>query len=181
MYTTEALDAFVEGWLAAWHEHQGGFPRQPYSPDWPSPCQQGAPGGDGQIEWKPVRRRKPPDFSGFEHALETRAHPDFRQWYGRYYSDNLPARHGELSLECLFVWNDRDFERLIANQLGHVLEKRRARQPLTLFVACVDDPEYLVSMDNTSGAIALERVGHGVEDVLAASAAQFLRALRPCA
>ena len=64
-------------------------------------------------------------------------------------------------------------QRLIENQLGHVLNKIRNKQELTFFIACTDS-DYIISIANESGQVVLERPGYGVEKVLAMSLTDFL-------
>lgn len=173
-----ALDALVAGFLAATRARHGRDPVQSFDPAWPSPCQQGAPDAEGRIAWRPVRRAEPPDFGGLAAALETPLHPDFTACFARYWSDPIPASGLYGRLELLQLWNAADEERLVENQIGHALQKRRARQPLTLFFACGDDPDLLFSLDNASGEVLREDLRAQTPRVVAASLAVFVGGLR---
>jgi SecY interacting protein Syd len=173
-----ALDTLVEGFIYATRERHGRYPRQVHDPAWPSPCEKGAPDADGRVEWRPVRRNGPADFAGLAAALETDLHPDFGAYFGRYWSDPLPAAGLYGRVELLQLWNAEDQERLVANQIGHVLQARRARRPLTLFFACTDDPDLLYSLDNASGEVLREALRERSARVIAGSLAEFLAGLR---
>ncbi len=173
-----ALDALVDGFLVATRARFGRDPRQAHDPAWPSPCVRGAPDEDGHITWRPVRREAPADFGGLADALETTIHPDFLAYFGRYWSDPITATGLCGHVELLQLWNPADEERLIANQLGHVLQARRAKRPLSLFFACGDDPDQLYSLDNVSGEVLREDLPKRSARVIAPSLANFLAGLR---
>jgi SecY interacting protein Syd len=174
----EALDLLVDGFLAATRERYGRDPHQPHDPAWPSACLQGGVDGDGNVTWRPVRREAPADFGGLAAALETAIHSDFVAYFGRYWSDPIPASGLCGRVELLQLWNPEDEERLVANQLGHVLQARRAKRPLTLFFACGDDPDQLYSIDNDSGEVLREDLPKRSARVIAPSLANFLAGLR---
>lgn len=172
----EALDGLVAGFLAATRARHGRDPQQAHDPDWPSPCVQAVT--SDRATWRPVRRDDPTDFSGLAAALETPIHPDFAAYFSRYWSDPLPATGLCGRIELLQLWNPADEERLLANQIGHVLQQRRGRQPLTLFFACGDDPDQLYSLDNASGAVLREDLPRRTRRVIGDSLAHFLAGLR---
>ena len=174
----DALDDLVAGFLAATCERYGREPRQEHDPEWPSPCVQGGSDADGYVTWIPVRREEEADFSGLAAALETPVHADFTAYFGRYWSDPIPATGLCGRVELLQLWNPADEERLIANQLGHVLQARRAKRPLTLFFACGDDPDQLYSIDNATGEVLREDLPKRSARQIAPSLAQFLGGLR---
>lgn len=176
---SEALGAYVERFLTACEAENGHLPEAEHDPEWPSPCEQGAPDFHGFVRWRPVPQAEPLDWSGLETALEAEVHPDLKAYFGHFWSGNVPARHREGGLLLIQLWNRDDFDRLVENELGHVLAQRRARLPLTLFFACTDDPELLLSIDNRSGAVLLERPGRPPLREVAPSLAQFLEELAP--
>jgi SecY interacting protein Syd len=171
------LTRLLEGYVAL---HAGdGLPRQPHDPQWPSPCQEGPPGDDGSIAWRPVPRVRPPDWSGLEAALEQALHPDLAAFYGAFWSDCIPVRAEEGGATLIQVWNERDFDRLIENLLGHALQKRRRRDPLSLFVACTDEGDLVLSVDNASGRVVLEQPGQPPQREVADSLAALLARMQP--
>jgi len=175
---TAALDDLVAGFLAATRECHGRDPRQQHDPAWPSACEHGEPDDYGFIAWRPVRRDVPADFSGLAAALEADIHPDFSAYFGRYWSDPLPASGLCGQVELLQLWNPADEERLVANQIGHMLQMQRERRPLTLFFACSDNPDQLYSLDNATGEVLREDLPKRNARVVAESLTLFLEGLR---
>jgi len=173
-----ALDDLVACFLAATHQRHDRDPRQQHDPAWLSPCEQGAPDDYGFVTWRPVRREEPPDFNGLAAAFEANIHADFITYFGRYWSDPLPASGLSGRIELLQLWNPADEERLVANQIGHVLQMRRERRPLTLFFACGDDPDLLYSLDNATGEVLREDLPKRKARVIAESLTLFLEGLR---
>ncbi len=179
MATFSELEAFMDRFLAAHRERFGGLPETDWDPDWPSPCQVGEPEDDRRIRWQPVRREPHGDFARLEEALETAFHPDIRAYYTTFWSEGMDARADDGGLFLLQVWNERDFERLQENLIGHALAKRQMRQPLTLFFATTDDPDLFLSVDNDSGRVLLERPGFKPLREIADSLPAFLHGLEP--
>jgi len=174
----EALWDLMQAWQARVVSETGRLPCQEYDPQWPSPCQLGPPDAQGRILWQPVIRDEPADFTGLENALEEPVHPSIKEFYGSFWSDPFDVWAPEGRLSLLQVWNDSDFDRLVANLLGHVLTLRRARRPLTLFFACTDEDDYFLSVDNRGGDVWLETPGAPPIRQLAPSLRAFLLCLR---
>lgn len=143
-----------------------------YQPDpkWPSPCE-----GDGR--WHPVKRQPGADFANVEAALGMALHPSIKAFYGHYFMEYLKVWHPRGEVQLLGAWNEEDFDRLQQNLIGHVLMKRRLKQPITLFFACTDDENFMLSIDNDSGEVVLEPVGLPAQEVLAKDLASFLDSL----
>ena len=59
-------------------------------------------------------------------------------------------------------------------EIGHALQKRRRREELTLFVACTDEGEFNLCVDNASGAVVLEQPGQPPSREVAPSLAALL-------
>ncbi|GGO81069.1 protein Syd [Marinobacterium nitratireducens] len=179
----QALDRFIERALSVQMEQSGRLPHQPYDPEWPSDCYQ-APATPGQqTAWRPVRQCTASDlFERIGAALDQDIHPDIVSFYNRYWSDPLPARRSEGMLSLLQLWNPEDGERLRANLIGHALNQRRRKRPLSLFFACVEEDEDLfISLDNCNGSIWLESVRRGPLRQLDSSLAAFIDSLEPVA
>jgi SecY interacting protein Syd len=149
-------------------------------PDSPAPCQQ-AVLDDNQVSWQPVRQQPPADFSNVEQALEMSLHPDIKLFYGLYYGAGLGASHSRGPLQLLMVWDQADLARLQENIIGHILMKRRLKQPETVFFALTDDDNIVLSVLNSSGEVYLETVGKDVKEKLAGSLADFFSQLSPAA
>jgi SecY interacting protein Syd len=119
------------------------------------------PDAKGDVCWCPIARTEPADFSGIEHALETRLHPDVISFYGSFYSDPLPMRAPDGGLTLL--------------QLG----QRRAGSPLSLFVAVTDEEDLNLCVHNELGIVLLERPSEPPLRQVAPSLAAFLGGLVP--
>lgn len=150
----------------------GALPDVECDDDWPSPCIVGTSPA-GRSLWRPVAMEEAPDFSGLQRALECPLQVDFLTFFGSFWSAALPVSFHGNAFELLQLWNRQDFDNLVANLIGHALEKRRIRQPLSLFFALVDDERFL-SIDNAGGDVYLETVGKRRMEEVAPSLAQFL-------
>lgn len=175
---TDALDDFIRHYtlsLAPLYE--------PWDPDWRSPCELAPPemlDGAEVVRWEPVRQDNPDVLTRVETALETTIHPDLKLWWGRWFSAHLSAHAPDGALTLLQVWNADDIERLIANQLGHALNQKRAKAPLALFFACPEDGSDLqLTVHNQTGEVLLEAPGRKPLRVVAPSLASFVDELVP--
>ncbi len=175
-----SLDNFFKRFINTYEAHSGILPITEYDAQWLSECQQGKPFMSEQmqhsIHWQPVQRAHNDDFSGLEKALEIQLHPDIKIFFSHYWSDHIDAIFQQGNLSLMFIWNKADMQRLIENQLGHVLTKTRNKQALTFFIACTDT-DYIISIENETGQVVLERPGYAIEKVLATSLTDFLDAL----
>lgn len=173
-----ALDSFINAWLTL---HQQQLPSQAYDPEWPSPCFTRPPVNQHeQVPWQPVPQTTLDDmFQRLSNALDVSIHPDIVQYYSQYWSDPLLANTEEGELVLLQVWSPQDKERLRENLIGHALTKRRQKQPLTLFFACTEPDDGIISLNNSDGSIWLEYPGKPALRQLAASLEDFLARLTP--
>ena len=173
-----ALTRLIEATLALTSDRQL---LSPFDATWRSPCEVGRRGN--QTCWCPIRQSPEVDFSGLANALEARIHPDIRQYYGSYWSGTLETTstdkdEGRVSL--IQLWNMQDFDRLIANLIGHALAKQRQRQGMTVFFANTEpDSELFLSIDNETGTVLLEEPGKPPLRKVAANVATFLSRLTP--
>lgn len=173
----EQLTRLSSQLLEQWQIHTGGLPSAEHDPDWPSACIVGSPEHD-RCFWQPVPMQPAVDLDRLGDALEVRLHPAWVTLFSVQWSAALPLKYNGGDFELLQLWNAQDADNLIANQIGHALEKRRVRQPLTLFFGLVDD-DRLLSLDNQTGAVLLETLGAtGPEEVIA-DLESFLAACEP--
>ncbi|MCW8091682.1 SecY-interacting protein [Alteromonas sp. ASW11-130] len=149
-----------------------------FDPQWRSACylQEAAEGE--LVSWQPVRQQGECNFSQLEKALDLELNPQFCDYFTRYFSNNLLAQAPEGYCELLQVWNGDDFERLQENLIGHVLMKRRLKQPVTLFFALTDEEDFMLSVENHSGNVVLEPVGKPASRVIAPSLSAFIASLK---
>lgn len=175
-----SLDNFFKRFINITEAESGKLPITEYDSQWPSECQIGEQFLSEEmlpcIHWQPVLREQNTDLSGLEKALEIDLHPDIQSFFTRYWSDQIDTIFQQGNLTLMFVWNEADMERLIENQLGHALNKLRNKQTLTFFIACTDS-DYIISVENESGQVVLERPGYPVEKVLATNLNCFLNEL----
>lgn len=176
----EALDDFMQRFT----QHCITFPgiaTIEYDAKWPSECYQPAKDNEegGTVSWQPVKRWPAGNFSDLEHALELTLHPDIKDYYGQYWSENIYANSEDGQLQLLQAWNAEDFALLQQNLVGHILMKRRLRQPETLFFALTSEDDFILSVDNQSGQVMLEQVGLQPQKIIAANLAAFLGAIEP--
>ena len=172
-----SLDNFFKRYLNTIAARTGQLPVTEHDPDWPSPCQQGELFMSEQmlasIYWKPIQRTVNNDLSGLEQALEITLNPDIKIYFTRYWSEQIDAIFQQGNLTLMFIWNEKDMERLIKNQIGHALNKIRNKQALTFFIACTDS-DYIVSVENDSGNVVLERPGYAAEKILTSNLNEFI-------
>lgn len=171
----QALAAFIERTLTL---TDNGYLTAPFDPDWRSDCELHQ--ADDLTCWHPVPQLTPVDFSGLANAVEADIHPDIQAFYGSFWSGTLEADSEEGQVSLIQLWNPYDFERLIANLVGHALMKIRAGLPYTVFFANTDpDSELFLSIDNTSGAVLLEEPGKPPLREVETDVQTFLNRLTP--
>lgn len=174
-----ALQGFVNKMTAQCE--LSGLPQLPFEQEWPSPCWQNQADEGILTLWRPVLQSSPQDmFERLSHALEVEIHPDIQDYFTLYWSDSLPAKASQGELSLIQVWNPDDMERLRANLIGHALDKKRRKLPLTLFFAVtLPDGNLVLSLDNADGTIWLEAPGKPPHQCLANSLAEFINQLEP--
>lgn len=179
--TKAALGRLLRRYVEHYERVTGSLPAQEHDPAWPSKCQVGAPDAHGLVHWEPRERETSADFGGLERALEVQIHPDIKSFYGSYWSAPLELEASEGGMTLIQVWNEDDFDRLAENILGHAIAKQRAKAPLTVFIACTDEGELMLSVENESGRVVLEEPGSKPIREVSPSLAEFLDRLRPVA
>lgn len=151
-----------------------------FDPEWRSACELAPDPTDDISRWRPVRQSTPVDFSGLETALECPIHEDIKAYYDSFWSGNFEAKSFEGHVSLIQLWNQDDFDRLIANLVGHTLYKQRAKAPYTVFFANTDpDSELFLSIDNESGKVLLEEPGKAPIKTVDESVSRFLDRLTP--
>ena len=181
---TAALDEFIKKYLIAAKQHPEMLTVE-FDEEWPSDCYttlgntlSTSDTGD-TVTWQPVKRSGVANFNDLEKALEMKIHEDVVSFYSTYWSDNLSAETDKGYLQLLQPWNQGDYERLQQNLVGHILMKRRLKQPETLFIALTDEDDFILTLDNTTGEVMLEQVGLVPKEVVAPNLATFILSLQP--
>ena len=175
----EQLDNFVSSYVENVSEDALSTP---FDKEWPSRCYNidSKQGLQGEIvPWQPVRQSQPLSFDNVGAALELTVNSDYCAYFTRYFSNNLIATAPQGECELLQVWNEEDFERLQQNLIGHLLMKQRLKQAPTLFFGLTDEEDFILTVVNETGEVALEQVGMEPKEILAPSLAAFLSTLKP--
>ena len=175
---TVALDNFVQSYQNAAKEYPEMLMVE-YDKDWPSDCYTAIGNSGDRVTWQPVKRAEVSNFDDLEKALDMKIHSDVISYYSAYWSDNLNAQTNKGNLQLLQAWNQDDFERLQQNLVGHILMKRRLKQPETLFIALTDEDDFILTVNNASGEVMLEQVGLIPKEVIAPNLAAFIQSLQP--
>ncbi len=176
-----ALDRLVRRYLDSCQRSSGSLPILEHDPAWPSECQVGEPDANSMIRWRPRERDTAADFSGLERALDVEIHPDIKSFYGSYWGSAMEFEAAEGGVSLIQIWNDDDFDRLTENIIGHAMAKQRIHAPLTIFIACTDEDELMLSVDNETGCVVLEEPGSQPIREISPSLEEFLDRLQPVA
>ena len=179
----QILQQFSEQYIADYQQTYACLPTVEQDEEWLSPCEQSttdkknAP--EGKVYWQPtaIDKSEALSFKNVESALELTLHNDIKTYFTSFYSESLDALCDEGELSLLFAWNKNDFQRLQENLIGHILMKRRLKQQETIFFAVTDEEDMIISVDNASGAVWVERVGCKPHKQLSDSLAQFISQL----
>jgi len=165
----------ANNYVALAKDRDGQLPVTDYDSDWPSVCVSDVLDAD-RCAWRPVRMNAPLAFERLAHALDVPIHDSLVTYFSVQWAASIPVMFEDNELDLLQLWNDQDFENLLANLIGHALEKKRVSQPLTLFFALVDD-DRLLTVDNESGVVMLETLGQRTPLEVAPSLLAFAQSL----
>ena len=168
----QELDRLASEYVAAVEARDGGLPTVPYDPEWESVAVVGR-ACDEQMFWQPALRHDSFSFEAIASALEAELPKECDEYFGHFWSGAIPVIWDERPFELLQLWNHDDENNLMHNILGHSLEKKRVKEPLTVFFALVDDARFL-SVDAESGVVVLEEVGGGRPEEVASDLASLL-------
>ncbi len=174
----ELVWRFSQDYLQSYQQRFQHLPITEQVEDWPSPCEQGVHQENFSL-WHPIKVADALTFDNVELALELKLHHDIKAYFATIYSDSLDASCAEGDLSLLFAWNEKDFARLQENIIGHILMKTKLKQKLTVFFAITDDDDHIISLDNDTGSVWVEKVGSEPHKKLADSLAEFILQLTP--
>ena len=169
------LDRLASEFITAVDRRLGTLPTAPSEPGWTSHAITG-PADSDTVYWRPVRRGDAFSLNGLSTALETELPAVCGAYFGHFWSGSIPVLWDERPFELLQLWNPEDENNLMHNLLGHALEKKRIREPLTVFFAVVDDARFL-SVDAATGAVMLEEVGGERPEEVAADLESLLESV----
>jgi len=174
----QSLSLFSQKYLAEYQAKYQHLPLIEKDEQWPSPCLLDDYDENHQY-WQPCKIREVTSFDNVEEALEITIHADFKTYFTTVYSDTLDASCNEGALSLLFAWSEADFQRLQENLIGHVLMKKKLKQPLTLFFALTDDENMILSINNDNGEVWVEKVGCNAHKKVADTLTSFINMLTP--
>lgn len=178
MSVESALDQLIERYQRAYQEANTPLVTEAHD-EWQAPIY-GERLDDDTITWQPIRQSSALQFTDLANALEQPFHDSISALYGRWFAADLAVTFADHPIILLQLHGPEDGERLQANLAGHVLMKRRLRQPITLFIGLAEESDdLLITINNETGAIGLEFVGQQQHEVLAPSLAEFLQQLQP--
>lgn len=185
----ETLQQFTKQYINQYRVTHSHLPKIEQDAEWPSPCEVSYANGDAEnshllaeeVYWQPAQidNEQGVNFDNVESALEMILHPDIKTYFTTLYSENLDAACEEGNLSLLFAWNKDDFQRLQENLIGHILMKQRLKQAETIFFAVTDEEDMIISIENDTGSVWVERVGCAPHKKLADSLTQFISNLSP--
>jgi len=174
----ESLWIFANDFVDLHEKSNGGLPIIEKDDEWTSVCQQDDY-DENNIHWRPVKSDIALSFENIEKALEISLHQDIKTYFSTFFSESINATCGDGDLSLLFAWNKDDFHRLQENIIGHILMKKRLKQENTIFFAVTDEDDMILSINNESGEVWVERVGCKAHKKLAESLNDFICQLTP--
>ena len=175
---TQAVLEFTQTFIEQYQALHGQFPVTEPDEKWPSPCEI-TTNDEPEGAWRPFTITDELSFENIESALELELHQDIKTYFTTIYSDTIDATCHEGNLSLLFAWSADDFKRLQENIIGHVMMKKKLKQSITVFFAVTDDEENILSIDNKSGEVWVERVGCVPHKKIANSLSEFFQSLTP--
>lgn len=173
---TEKLIELGNNYVTLFEQTHGFLPVCEKDEQWLSPCELSAYDEEHNF-WQPIKIDESLVFDNVEKALEFSLHASIKEYFSAMYSESISAHCEEGSLALIFAWNKDDFSRLQENIIGHILMKKRLKQNTTIFFAVTDDDDYILSLNNETGEIWVERVGCEPHKKIADNMLTFLNSL----
>ena len=173
---SELIWQFGQHYIQAYQQKFKALPMAEIDPESTSPCQIETV-DDANTTWQVVKIVDELDFDNINSALNVVIHKDIKTYFCTMYADSIDAQHEDGKLSLLFAWNHEDFLRLQENIIGHIMMKQRLKQKITIFFAVTNEEDMIVSLDNESGEVWLERVGCEPHRKLANNIQSFITSL----
>ncbi|WP_076408127.1 SecY-interacting protein [Shewanella sp. UCD-KL12] len=131
------------------------------------------------VFWKPVKRAEVGSFENVESALELKLQVDINEFYGAHFSAPLlfDSQWGEG--ELLQAWSLTDFEYLQQNIIGHLMMKKKLKQPPTWFIGVLGNGEQMLTVDNSDGSVWIEIPGEEQSEKLSDNLNDFIKQVSP--
>ncbi|WP_392552355.1 SecY-interacting protein [Orbus wheelerorum] len=173
---SDSLIFFTKRYIDIWQDTVNHNPKSSELYGMPSPCIKDTI--DLAIFWLPIRP-SPHTLNIVEEVINIRIHDDAHLFYGTQYAGDMKAQWNHLSLSLLQIWSDDDFSRLEQNIIAHLTMQKRLKRRPSIFIATTDDETEIVSIDNQTGNVILEKLITNETDVLADDLDAFLSSLKP--
>jgi SecY interacting protein Syd len=172
-----ALEALLTRYVNLYRDDNDlNLPNLEVEKPWPSSCV--VEEVDNYIYWKPVQKSDTSLFNDLEQALEVKFHDDLITFYGSFWSNGICVEREDINFSLIQTWNEDDLEQLKENILGHCFAKIKAKLPLTFFIGCTYG-EDVVTLDQETGQVLLEKPGRKAHKVLSPDLETFLITLDP--
>ncbi|WP_299005589.1 SecY-interacting protein [uncultured Shewanella sp.] len=180
MSSLSALTNFLKRYQAIYQEECDEFPRF-YAQGEDSACivQETDLDENMPVQWVSVVRDQVGNFDNVASALDIRLHSDINGFYGHFFSGPLMFHSQWGAGEVLQPWNQNDFECLQQNIIGHLMMKRKLKQPLTWFIGVMEEGDTMITVNNETGSVWIEKPGEVQSIQLASSVDDFLSQLTP--
>ncbi len=144
-----------------------------------SPCIEGEYDGDEQafVYWIPVVKDEQSNFDNVENALNIKLHSDINKFFGSFFSApiHFGSEFGEG--ELIQPWNEENFELLQQNIIGHLMMKKKLKQPATWFIGTIGEEDKMITVNNDDGSVWIEIPGEEQSKRLASSIESLLSKL----
>lgn len=171
-----ALSQWLNQYQARYQQTLHECPRH-YSDGEASACVQGD--SAEPVQWSHVVREQAGSFDNVRTALALELHADIDAFYGSYWAGPLHFDAQWGVGELIQVWNDDDFARLQQNIIGHLMMKRKLKQPPTWFIGVTEQGEQMLCVKNDDGSVWLETPGEQPATQVADSLTELLQQIRP--
>lgn len=180
MSSLPALTNFLKRYQETYQEQCDEFPRF-YAQGEDSVCivQETDLAENKPVQWVSAVREEVGNFDNVASALDITLHSDINGLYGHFFSGPLMFNSQWGSGEVLQPWNQNDFECLQQNIIGHLMMKKKLKQPLTWFIGVMEEADTMITVNNEAGSVWIEKPGEVQSIQLANSVNDFLSQLTP--
>lgn len=173
-----ALEQFTQRYVELWQATYQHDPKSEALYDMPSPCITETKGS--VVFWCPVAAEGK-SLTIVEQVINITLHPDAHYFYQTQYAGDMQAVFNDVSLSLIQVWNDEDFARLEQHLIAHLTMQKKLKRRPSVFIASTNDDTEIISIDNQTGNILLERLIDNKNTLLADNLIEFLAQLKPIA
>lgn len=174
----KALEEFSQRYVDVWQTTYHHDPKSMALYDLPSPCITQTQ--DSAVFWRPVPVVGH-SLTIVEQVINIRLHPDAHYFYQTQYAGDMQASFNDLSLTLIQIWNDDDFSRLEQNLIAHLTMQKKLKRRPSVFIASTNNDTEIISIDNQTGNIVLEKLIDNNNVILANNLSEFLGQLKPIA